>query len=75
VYNEQRGMLVAGGAFTTVGGQSTDRVAIWNGTQWKTRANLGIGGTVNELVVNPADPDTLLAVGDFTAGLRRLGYP
>lgn len=68
-------LLIAGGSFTTAGGQPANRVAAWNGQTWST---LGFGfiSTVRSLAVFDDDgdgplPPRLYAGGDFTGGLAR----
>jgi hypothetical protein len=64
------GSLVAGGAFTTAGGATVNRVARWNGTAWSAFGT-GITGNVN-MHVNALAEDgngNLVAGGwFFTAG-------
>ena len=55
------GDLVAGGSFTTAGGNNLNRIARWNGTVWSGFAD-GIGATVNALAVSRG---RLLAGGLF----------
>jgi hypothetical protein len=66
VIRAQGGLIYAGGSFTTAGGITANRIAVWNGSTW---ASLGIGaanglnGTVNSILVDGAD---LYVGGSFT---------
>ncbi|MBZ0151430.1 MAG: hypothetical protein K8J09_07845, partial [Planctomycetes bacterium] len=53
------GNLIAGGAFTAIGGISANRVAIWNGTSWSALGS-GMNNEVSALAVMPG--------GDIVAG-------
>jgi hypothetical protein len=55
------GNIVAGGKFTTAGGNSADHIATWDGQNWSPMGN-GFSDTVNALVVYQGD---LYAGGDF----------
>ena len=70
-FAEYNGGLVVGGSFTTAGGTSANRVALWNGVEW---APLGVGlsATVRGLaVVN----GILYAGGTFElSGTTRVNY-
>ncbi len=46
------GDIIAGGAFTTVGGVSTNFISRWNGTSWNAMAT-GLLGPVNAMSVLP----------------------
>lgn len=58
------GNLVVGGNFTTAGGVSAGRIAVWNGASWSAMGS-GVGGVSGFTVV-----DTLLVLpnGDLVAG-------
>ncbi|HMN42496.1 MAG TPA: hypothetical protein PKE29_16770 [Phycisphaerales bacterium] len=60
----QEKRLVAGGDFTTAGGSTRNRVALWDGTAWQSM-NAGMNSTVRALAYSPMDG--LLAGGDFTS--------
>jgi hypothetical protein len=73
------GDLVAGGLFTTAGGQPANRIARWNGSAWSPLGS-GMNNAVNALAMLPNGD--LVAGGDFlTAGgvvapyLARWGCP
>ncbi|OWY71544.1 hypothetical protein B7486_07605 [cyanobacterium TDX16] len=62
--------LFAGGAFTTAGGVSANRIARWNGANWSSVGS-GLNGDVHALTVFDADGDgpgapALYAGGRFT---------
>ncbi len=59
IYN---GQLIAGGFFTTAGGEAANRVAAWNGSSWSPLGS-GMNGNVNALVVFGT---RLIAAGSFT---------
>jgi hypothetical protein len=60
----KRPRLVVAGAFTTAGGNTANRVAMWDGTTWQVVGPQGFNAAVNALaVVN----GTLYAGGAFTA--------
>lgn len=59
VYNNS---LVVAGNFTTAGGSTANRVAVWNGTSWSTLGT-GFNARVNALVVYNGN---LIAGGNFT---------
>lgn len=70
-------LLVAGGDFTTAGGSSANRVAVWNGSTWSSigpGGSNGVSGVVNALFAldedgNPVTPSILYIGGRFaTAG-------
>jgi len=54
--------LIAGGAFTTAGGNAANRIASWNGTAWSALGS-GMNAIVRALVVYD---DCLIAGGYFT---------
>ena len=56
------GNVYIGGAFTTAGGESANRVAKWNGTSWSALGG-GMNSTVRALAVSGT---TLYAAGAFT---------
>jgi len=62
------GYLVAGGAFTTAGGNAANRVAAWNGSSWSALGS-GLNGTVYALSPPsgmsfiPESPDPKVVVG------------
>jgi hypothetical protein len=58
------GTIYAGGAFTTAGGVSANRIAAWDGTSWSALGS-GLGGVCYALAVGP--DGTLYAGGSFTS--------
>ena len=60
---EYRGALVVGGSFHTIGRQTIEHVASWDGSAWQS-LGAGTNGTVRQLIVQR---DELVAAGDFTA--------
>jgi hypothetical protein len=59
-------LVYAGGAFTTAGGNTANRIAVWNGTSWSslgTGSANGLGGTVNTILV---DGNDVYVGGSFT---------
>ena len=69
VYPPQAGELVAGGYFTTAGGNPASNIARWNGATWQPLGS-GIGGGYNPhvdaLTVYPPQAGELIAGGSFT---------
>lgn len=70
-------LLVAGGDFTTAGGNSANRIAVWDGATWASIGPIGangVSGPVNALLAhdedgNPATASILYIGGRFaTAG-------
>jgi hypothetical protein len=59
VYNNQ---LVVAGNFTTAGGSTATRIAVWNGSSWSTLGT-GFNARVNALTVYNGN---LIAAGNFT---------
>lgn len=60
------GEVVAGGTFTTAGGQVANRIARWNGSSWSS-VGTGLDGGVEAVVVDAGGG--IVAGGDFsTAG-------
>ncbi len=60
------GDLIAGGSFTTAGGQTVNRIARWDGSAWQpftSGGQTGVNGTVSALTVWNGD---LIAGGFFT---------
>ncbi len=60
MYSEGQNLYV-GGTFTTAGGQSANRVAMWNGSNW-TNLGTGLDNNVSGL---SGDGTNLYAVGSF----------
>ncbi|MDD2656076.1 MAG: fibronectin type III domain-containing protein [Patescibacteria group bacterium] len=48
------GNLYVGGTFTTAGGSTANRIAMWNGTNW-TNLSTGMNQMVNSILVNGSD--------------------
>ena len=59
------GNLVAGGAFTQIGGVACDHVARWNGTTWFP---LGAGSTLPVSALQTTTAGDVVALGSFLAG-------
>src|SRR5204862_104226 len=57
------GALIAGGSFTTAGGQPASNIAHWNGTAWSP-LGAGINGSVRTIHVLPNGD--VIAAGEFT---------
>lgn len=57
-------LLIAGGTFTTAGGRTVNRIAAWDGVDWKPLGS-GFNNSVRTLLVIPATNE-LVAGGDFT---------
>ncbi|HMN41811.1 MAG TPA: GC-type dockerin domain-anchored protein, partial [Phycisphaerales bacterium] len=55
--------LVAGGEFTTAGGSTRNRIALWSGSAWQAM-NSGMNDTVHALAFSAMDG--LVAGGEFT---------
>jgi hypothetical protein len=60
------GRVVAGGAFTTIGGTTANLVAVYNGTGWQQLGNGLTAGEVTKIAVNNVTGD-IYATGTFTA--------
>src|SRR3989442_14847531 len=58
-YNNE---LIAGGMFTTAGGQAVNNIARWNGSTWQLLGS-GVNSTVNAMVIYNGD---LIVAGVFT---------
>jgi trimeric autotransporter adhesin len=61
------GALVAGGAFTSAGGQSTSKIAQWNGLAWLPLGS-GMGPTTETGSPSAVRALTVLSNGDLIAG-------
>ncbi|HEX5219200.1 MAG TPA: hypothetical protein VFZ59_06505 [Verrucomicrobiae bacterium] len=58
VIRQQNGLIYAGGSFTTAGGNTANRIAVWDGNAWSSLgagAANGLGGTVNTILVDGSD--------------------
>ncbi len=68
----QNSLLIAGGDFLNAGGQSTRRIAAWNGTAWSPLDGPNgegvLDGSVRTLIAHPgpSDSSTLMAGGVFS---------
>jgi hypothetical protein len=58
----QDGSVVAGGGFTSIGGQAANRIAVWNGVAWSPLGP-GIDGSVS--AVTQQANGTVVAAGSF----------
>ena len=58
------GRVIAGGNFSSVGGNVANSIAAWNGTDWQALGD-GLNGQVRD--VTQVGNGDLVAVGDFTA--------
>jgi trimeric autotransporter adhesin len=58
VITESGGLIYAGGSFTTAGGNTANRIAVWDGNSWSplgTGTANGLGGTVNAILVDGSE--------------------
>jgi trimeric autotransporter adhesin len=62
--------LIVGGTFTIAGGQSANRIARWNGTNWQPLGT-GMSSTVRALIEHNGD---LVAGGSFNVAGGNLAY-
>ena len=62
VIKQSGGLVYVGGSFTTAGGGTANRIAVWDGANWSTLGN-GLGGTVNAILVDGSD---VYVGGSFT---------
>lgn len=62
VIRQSGGLVYVGGSFTTAGGNTANRIAVWNGANWSTLGT-GLGGTVNSILVDGSD---VYVGGSFT---------
>lgn len=63
VYN---GELIAGGSFTTAGGETVNNIARWDGLSWKpleSGGQIGVNGAVRSMIVHQGE---LIVGGQFT---------
>jgi hypothetical protein len=63
---EQGGLVYVGGAFTNAGGNTANRIAVWDGANWSplgTGSANGLNGTVNAILVDGSD---IYVGGSFT---------
>lgn len=56
--------IYAGGAFTSIGGITANRIAKWNGTQWSSSYGTGFNNIVTNIALDSSE--NLYAVGYFT---------
>jgi hypothetical protein len=66
VIRAQGGLVYAGGAFTTAGGNTANRIAVWNGANWSslgTGTANGLNGTVSAILLDGTD---VYVGGSFT---------
>src|SRR5688572_27888721 len=57
--------LIAGGGFTTAGGQTVNYIAQWNGSTWASLGT-GMGGAFPSVTALAVYNDELIAAGGFT---------
>jgi Rax2 C-terminal beta propeller domain len=62
VIKQSGGLIYVGGSFTTAGGATANRIAVWDGFNWSTLGT-GLGGTVNAILVDGSD---VYVGGSFT---------
>ena len=62
VIKQSGGLVYVGGSFTTAGGGTANRIAVWDGANWSTLGT-GLGGTVNAILVDGSD---VYVGGSFT---------